>query len=892
MRLRFVCLAVALGCAPQIPRDDVPTRVIALFDPSAASPVVPLPNDLAVDPATGLLQVPDGPTATPAQRDFNAWLNTLDGFPASSQPSLTFSAALDPLSVTSGAVRVLDITDGRAVTEVPGVGVRLLGTRLTLSPKLARARSYLVAVIGSDGNGLRGSKNEEVVGSPAFVLVRARKSLVTCAELTAGDCRSSTPLIDTGDKAVALERARRKLQAGLGYLESKGVTREELAAAWTFSTVSQPLATFDPANGVIPFPNELLMNDGKVNLPADAKDDAFTAGLKVSFNTLDGFSTSASLTTESGESEGAADARLDGDSVTPAQFRFVNLELPSEQVPFTLTCRGCGRAGSAPLAEPDQVVLTPSKPLRSHTRYGVFWLKGARSIDGKPLNANTVFALARGKQPLFAGNRSTIDSLDDLTASLAETLRLKLAPTLVAADGLAIRRDSLVLAWTFTTQTTVPGLVTLANKPTEWALPTTVTGGPATLVTIDTAPLAALGGLVGEDLSSNIRWAKEGEFTSAVAFDPNGTDLSFATMTSTPTDGAFTDALLTSPRREQRRFILIVPTTPKLADGKIPVVLYHHGLGQSRRDAAAIANTIAKAGYATLAIDAPFHGLRSYCQSSADCRAGTACTNHRCPDSLANPNDGYRVRTLPVFGNDPLETPEISGNQFISPGNLFASRDHFRQQVIDYAQLIRVLNDRTLGIGAIDVDDPATTVVERLEPTGPRYIGQSLGGIIGALITAAIPQITAATLNVPGASMTDVILDATSFQSYRAPLDAYLTSKGWPPGSQGYLRFLDLARWVLDPADPQSCGRHLIAEPLGTTPKKRVFISWVKDDETIPNRTTDLLLRSIEGASDPAMFKNKQYPAGGHAFLLNLTSKDAAHLAIQAQTEAVDWVKP
>lgn len=141
--------------------------------------------------------------------------------------------------------------------------------------------------------------------------------------------------------------------------------------------------------------------------------------------------------------------------------------------------------------------------------------------------------------------------------------------------------------------------------------------------------------------------------------------------------------------------------------------------------------------------------------------------------------------------------------------------------------------------------------------------------------------------------MTDVILDSMSFASYRAPLDTYLTSRGWPPGSQGYLRFLDLARWVLDPADPQSFGRHLISEPLGTFPKKKVFISWVKDDETVPNRATELLLRSIDvSAADTALFKNHQYPSGGHAFMLNVASMASAALAIQAQNEAVDWVKP
>ena len=74
--------------------------------------------------------------------------------------------------------------------------------------------------------------------------------------------------------------------------------------------------------------------------------------------------------------------------------------------------------------------------------------------------------------------------------------------------------------------------------------------------------------------------------------------------------------------------------------------------------------------------------------------------------------------------------------------------------------------------------------------------------------------------------------------------------------------------------------------------KKKVFISWVKDDETVPNVATELLLRSIDvGPDDTALFKNHQYPSGGHAFLLNITDAASASLAIQGQNDAVDWVK-
>ena len=74
------------------------------------------------------------------------------------------------------------------------------------------------------------------------------------------------------------------------------------------------------------------------------------------------------------------------------------------------------------------------------------------------------------------------------------------------------------LAWTFTTQTTGPSLAALRALPTTWSLPTGVTGGPAALTTLDiVGPLSQASMFTGVDWHSQIRWAKEGVFTSGTA---------------------------------------------------------------------------------------------------------------------------------------------------------------------------------------------------------------------------------------------------------------------------------------------------------------------------------------------------------------------------------------
>ena len=100
---------------------------------------------------------------------------------------------------------------------------------------------------------------------------------------------------------------------------------------------------------------------------------------------------------------------------------------------------------------------------------------------------------------MFVSNRSTVDAVDDVTAALVDSLRVKIAPALQAADDAGIPRADVVLAWQFAADRRA-GLVTLARKPGEWALPTAMSGGPANLVPVDISLLATVGGIFGVDI--------------------------------------------------------------------------------------------------------------------------------------------------------------------------------------------------------------------------------------------------------------------------------------------------------------------------------------------------------------------------------------------------------
>jgi hypothetical protein len=98
----------------------------------------------------------------------------------------------------------------------------------------------------------------------------------------------------------------------------------------------------------------------------------------------------------------------------------------------------------------------------------------------------------------------------------------------------------------------------------------------------------------------------------------------------------------------------------------------------------------------------------------------------------------------------------------------------------------------------------ATGVV--IDPTKIYFVGQSLGVINGAADIAANPRITKAAFNVSGETIVDIFSNSPS----QGPaLIGLLATLGITPGTSAYLQFLNVAKWVLDPADPANYGDHI-----------------------------------------------------------------------------------
>jgi pimeloyl-ACP methyl ester carboxylesterase len=149
-----------------------------------------------------------------------------------------------------------------------------------------------------------------------------------------------------------------------------------------------------------------------------------------------------------------------------------------------------------------------------------------------------------------------------------------------------------------------------------------------------------------------------------------------------------------------------------------------------------------------------------------------------------------------------------------------------------------------------------------INPAKIGYLGISLGGIVGSVLTAMTPDIKAAVLNVPGVGLVD-ILENTDSAAIRCSLVDGLIGAGIVEGAKsnpptyttgacttpawktqpGYLSFANSARWILDSADGANFNTRLAP--------RRFLIQKVTGDQVVPNATTDTLA-ALVGFTAPA----------------------------------------
>jgi len=279
--------------------------------------------------------------------------------------------------------------------------------------------------------------------------------------------------------------------------------------------------------------------------------------------------------------------------------------------------------------------------------------------------------------------------------------------------------------------------------------------------------------------------------------------------------GGFDDPVKPSKVCERQLPLLVVIPQGAPAQG-FPTLIFAHGLTRSKEDVLAIAGTLARAGIASVALDAVDHGVRA-ARVSIDATLG--CDGA----GLARPCPSQFGPTCAPQCFAPLFSPD-----------LLRTREHLRQIVLDQLGLEAVLQGcaQPGACGSLRVD------AQRLG-----FLGQSLGALVGGVTAAMSSSIRAAVLNAGAADWVQILVDSGTAAIHCPLVDGLiaagvLAGEPWNGGAnlnatclgeawkteRGFLEFAAAARWIWDPVDPVNyAGRYrdgpdvLLAEMVGDT---------------------------------------------------------------------------
>lgn len=248
LRLTPLLLAFAVAACGKTDNGDgglaaTPDVAYSLFDPVAASAVIPFPNDgLFAGTADGTLNIPNGSGAS-----FVDDANQLDGFSTVASAFTDFIGGVDVNSANAGAVIVINtktfaplvpgvdyrVVSSTAVDPATGIPLNLLRTRLLIEPlkPLAPATTYLVAVT-------RALQSVDGVPAEPADLFRVLLRTQTVDEQFASRSEPALTLLSSTQRAT-LEVIRQQYQTLiLPGLNAAGITNDKLVIAWPFTTQS------------------------------------------------------------------------------------------------------------------------------------------------------------------------------------------------------------------------------------------------------------------------------------------------------------------------------------------------------------------------------------------------------------------------------------------------------------------------------------------------------------------------------------------------------------------------------------------------------------------------------------------------------------------------------
>ncbi|MGQ7844799.1 hypothetical protein ACUNV4_09995 [Granulosicoccus sp. 3-233] len=663
-------------------------------------------------------------------------------------------------------------------------------------------------------------------------------------------------------------------------------SKDELDAAIAADSSPQALFSPDPNAPVLPFPNSLFLltsTDGTLDLPLGEGADETLANPRVALNQLDGFSTVAPIVTTISETLDPA-SLIVGDTirvfeVSTAQAVGVTGVLSEISDPRLLAATSVG----------NQLILLPTVPLNPKSDYLVALTNGITDPDGNGLEANLTYGLLKSDQALGLP-QSDLERLEELSqldqpdqsqqAELAELLQrqqtLGQLELLRGATGsqlaavqaaTGIDASDIALTWVFRTQSTRDVLQAVKDQSTSSVLrlgnsgQTSPAGGKADIyIGSLEVPyyLTALQGDAGVADVLNSFWKNS-----------DGNVVGTLNESQAPNYAPVLTSTETIP------VLMSVPNATSASGGNMPadgwpVTIFQHGITGNRSFMLAIADAMADAGRAVIAIDMPLHGLIDDSNPLHAANSPFGVSERTFDIDLAtNPlEDGTEVEDVGPDGE-----PDTSGKYFINLQNLANSRDNLRQSVADLFTL-------TASLSSAQVENVT------LNAGNLNFVGHSLGGIVGTTMLSYDNSFQSATLAMPGGGIAQLLANSETF----APIiNAGLQDAGIETGSDDYNTFLTAAQSLLDSGDPIN---H--AATLAQSGATRLHMIEVLGDAVIPNSVataplagTEPLARQLgltQIVADSTNGGLVKFSVGDHASIIRAQASAAATVEMQRQT--------
>ncbi len=604
---------------------------------------------------------------------------------------------------------------------------------------------------------------------------------------------------------------------------------------------------FDPvaASKIVPFPVDLLFdgsNDGTVNVQPAA--GATNPPFVTDANRQDGFSTVASLFTDLIGRVDLASANAPGTILVINGRTGVPLSIG---VDYRVTQSNVIDPGTGlPLDRlRTRLLIEPLKPLDEATTYLVVVTKALKSVDGVRAESADLFKVITSATPVSAQTMPILAGLNPTQKATLERLR-QIYTGAILPKLSAIGTENIVIAWPVTTQSVTASIKRLQseiNAAAPQPLMAVNSGLKIDALVPSFPPIADvyLGSLDlpyyladatpgGDDVGIadnplNTFWRADPAVV-APGIAPSGSSCAVPTviggnavcLCSSLEPSESTTGCFPMPKARATQTVPVLMSVPNAASGHTmpaagwPVAIFQHGITGDRSQMAPLTAALTQAGFAVIAIDLPLHGI-----VDPDSRLRVTGTTER--------TFGLNLVNN-ATGAPPADTlPDASGTHFINLSSVITSRDNLRQAAVDLMTLTRALDTATL----LQTTTPtAVPTGEKLDGTKVRFIGHSLGGIVGGTYLGVNDTAGASVLAMPGGGIAK-LLDASSSFGPRIAAGLEASSAGSiKEGNDNYETFLRFAQTLVDAGDP-------INYAVAAAVKHPILMLEVKGDAVVPN---------------------------------------------------------